>query len=126
MHDFHELRQVPIGGPIGLFNSLQILPLDQAFYTLLHHRHVGKETGVQLLDDLGNQLLVVELFALPAERISCGILNEREKYYFIILTMAASMMPPRVSLFFFSVSFLSSWSSTLFMLETTPILILLN
>ena len=60
-----KLRQIPIGRPIGLFDALQILPLDQAFDALLHHRHVGQETGIQLLDDFGDQFLVAELFALP-------------------------------------------------------------
>lgn len=58
---------VSICRAINVPDSLQILPLDQTFDLLLQEVDVGRETGGQLLDHFGDELLVLELLALPAK-----------------------------------------------------------
>lgn len=59
---------VSICRPINVPNALQILPLDQTFNLLLQEVDVGREAGSQLLDHFGDELLVLELLALPARK----------------------------------------------------------
>lgn len=121
---------VPVGRSRRILYSFEVFSLDQALNSFLDHGDVGHEARRELMDDFGNEIWVVKLFPLPR-----GVMNKHngrgwyssaDCTYFIILTIAASILPLRERSFFFSVSFRSSTSSTLFPLDTTPIFIFWN
>lgn len=89
-----------------VFQTLQILAIDQALDALLNHVDVGDEARGQLGENLVHQAGVTELLPLSISVISkCEFSGSMfSPTYFIMRTMAASILPPRSSFIFFSVS----------------------
>lgn len=96
-----------------LGHTLQIFTINQALDTSLDHVDVGDEARRQLREDFVHELGVDELFALSV-LLACVNYKEKEKKrdivsqgdgtHFIIRTTAASILAPRSSFIFFSVS----------------------
>jgi ribosome assembly protein YihI (activator of Der GTPase) len=61
------LRQIAIRIHLRAFDSLEILALDERFDTLLDHVDLGLELACELTQRLGDELLMREFLALPAD-----------------------------------------------------------
>lgn len=75
---------VPICRLIDIADPLQVLALDQTLNLLLQQIDVGREASGELLDDLGDELLVLEFFALPVcfpQTISKTLTREKRKCF---------------------------------------------
>lgn len=120
-----SLRKICIRGLVGICSALKVFSIYQSFDLLLDHIDIRLESGCQLLESFGHELLMREILPLSAALTSASTkpAGKLPETHFMIRTMAASIATPLSSSVLFCVSLLSSLLSTLLELPvTTPIL----